>query len=44
MHTHISMHVYMTNDLLFDNDPDPKYGKLIQQLTSQDSPHSIANS
>ena len=43
MYTQISMHIYiyMTNDLLFNNDgihPDPNCDKLIQQITSQDSP------
>ena len=36
----------MTNDLLFNNDgvhTDPKCEKLIQQITSQDSPQAIDN-
>ena len=48
MYTQISMHIYiyMTNDLLFNNDgvhTDPKCEKLIQQIISQDSPQAIAN-
>ena len=48
MYTQISMHIYiyMTNYLLFNNDgvhTDPKCEKLIQQITSQDSPQAIDN-
>ena len=46
MHIYIYIYIYMTNYLLFNNDgvhTDPKCEKLIQQITSQDSPQAIDN-
>ena len=46
MHIYIYIYIYMTNYLLLNNDgvhTDPKCEKLIQQITSQDSPQAIDN-